>query len=166
MKFLRKLAKFITCDRLTKMAISFAPNHPCQSLIDSLVKDGIPQHIAIQFADDYVARSGTPNAPLITSGPPPQNAMRTPERGSVETNLNTKMRKGQISPGRLLRERLRIDPGQWTFPFKFYGIFVDEEKAYFYYLSDGEIGTLVDDADLFPSDNLLAKLKVLLKATS
>lgn len=72
-----------------------------------------------------------------------------------------------LTPLGLLAMRLRRrltrhgEVDNWE-PFGHISIFIDENTAHIHYVKDGKQSTLEDSAELFPSDELLAKLKVIM----
>jgi len=80
--------------------------------------------------------------------------------------------KNQINPLHLLATRLRIDAWKHRsdqeavpdFPnIQHLDIYLDEVKAYVYYIQNSVPGTLEDDINLFPSEDLLARMRLLMK---
>jgi hypothetical protein len=72
----------------------------------------------------------------------------------------------QIDPLHLLATRLRRipEPGamiNWT-PLDHLAVFIGDNKAFVTYIKDDHAVTLEDDAALFPSDILLAQLKLVM----
>lgn len=69
-------------------------------------------------------------------------------------------RIGKVHDLQMLAMRLRFVPGE-RYPFEFINCHRNDTKAFVFVVKNGQAVTLEDDGNMFPSDELVAKLRLL-----
>lgn len=113
----------------------------------------------------YSAASGPMIGSITTSAPTPRTVT------SYATTDAAWFSRSGVDPLNLLGVRLRLPREQTMqgenigFPAKSFShihVFADAEKVRIFYVKDGVSNTIEEDANIFPSDGLVAQFKLLL----
>ena len=68
---------------------------------------------------------------------------------------------GYVDDLAMLAKRLRLHAGS-QMPFDFVNVHVGKDKAYVFVVKDGVAVTLEDDHNMYPSDNLITQLRLMI----